>query len=246
MSANGRWRHFVARNGWRAYAVPVLVVVTIAALLTMRHKHPNHAAIAGGAHETANAGDPQAGTGADDQGRAPGGQAMHPGATAVEGMSNPAAAHYRPGATRSARPLTIHLADDGPGACADNDYSQLVVVSIRQQHLWACARHRQVNSTPVTTGMTKDDDRTPLGSWRVQAKQRDRYLTGPGYRDYVQYWVPFNGDFGFHDASWQTIPFGSPQYRTKGSHGCVHLPTTLMAWLYHWATVYDTVVTIEK
>ena len=30
----------------------------------------------------------------------------------------------------------------------------------------------------------------------------------PRVGDYVEYWVPFNGDFGFHDASWQTMPFG--------------------------------------
>ena len=100
--------------------------------------------------------------------------------------------------------------------------------------------------TSVTTGSVVDNNQTPLGSWRVQAKQRDRYLVGPGYRDYVRYWVPFNGDFGFHDASWQTMPFGSPQFTTHGSHGCVHLPTPTMAWLYRWVTVGQTVVTVES
>jgi len=53
----------------------------------------------------------------------------------------------------------------------------------------------------------------------------------------VHYWVPFNGSIGFHDATWQTIPFGSPLYQTSGSHGCVHLPTATMAWLYSWLKV---------
>jgi lipoprotein-anchoring transpeptidase ErfK/SrfK len=61
----------------------------------------------------------------------------------------------------------------------------------------------------------------------------------------VHYWIPFNGDFGFHDATWQTMPFGSPDYRTQGSHGCVHLPMPTVQWLYNWAQAGSTVVTVE-
>ena len=121
-----------------------------------------------------------------------------------------------------------------------------MLVSISRQHLWACAGGKLVNSTQVTTGAAVADHQTPVGSWRVQAKQRDRYLRGPGYVDYVEYWMPFNGSFGLHDASWQTIPFGSKQWRSEGSHGCVHLPTTAMAWLYKWVSVGRTVVTIRS
>ena len=85
-----------------------------------------------------------------------------------------------------------------------------------------------------------------MGTWRVQAKQRNRYLEGPGYKEYVQYWIPFDGSFGLHDASWQKMPFGSPQWRTQGSRGCVHLPTTAMAWVYRWVSVGQTVVTIKS
>ena len=61
----------------------------------------------------------------------------------------------------------------------------------------------------------------------------------------VLYLLLFNGDFGLHDAPWQTMPFGSAHWRTQGSHGCGHVPTPTMAWLYHWARVGSTVVTIE-
>jgi lipoprotein-anchoring transpeptidase ErfK/SrfK len=61
----------------------------------------------------------------------------------------------------------------------------------------------------------------------------------------VLYWVPFNGDFGLHDAPWQTMPFGSKDYPEHGSHGCVHVPAATMAWLYRWSSVGDTVVTVE-
>ena len=104
-----------------------------------------------------------------------------------------------------------------------------------------CAATAQAYSTAVTTGASDVGDATPLGTWQVQDKQTDRYLVGPGYRDYVKYWVPFNGDFGFHDANWQTMTFGSPLYHSLGSHGCVHLPDPAMSWLFHWVHIGATV-----
>jgi len=108
-----------------------------------------------------------------------------------------------------------------------------------------CQGAKQVYDSPATTGETDNGDATPTGSWLIQSRETDRYLVGPGYRDYVHYWLPFNGDFGFHDATWQTMPFGSPNYHTNGSHGCVHLPMTAVQWLYRWAQVGTTVVTIN-
>lgn len=35
------WRHFAGRYGWRAYALPVLVVITVVALLTVRQSDTN-------------------------------------------------------------------------------------------------------------------------------------------------------------------------------------------------------------
>ena len=97
----------------------------------------------------------------------------------------------------------------------------------------------------MTTGASRHGDQTPLGSWRLQGKQTNRYLVGPGYRDFVHFWMPFNGDFGLHDAPWQRMPFGSKAYHQRGSHGCVHVPIKVMAWLYAWSRVASTVVTIE-
>ena len=37
------------------------------------------------------------------------------------------------------------------------------------------------------------------------------------------------------------MPYGSPKYRTKGSHGCVHMPLPAMRFLYTWAEVGTTV-----
>ncbi len=126
--------------------------------------------------------------------------------------------------------------------CATSSDKQ-VIVSLSQQHMWVCNGKDEVYQPAVTSGATKLGDATPTGTWQIYAKQTNRYLTGSDSRgswnDYVNYWMPFYGDYGFHDASWQTFLFGDLQkYPIQGSHGCVHLP---MAWLYNWAQVGTTV-----
>jgi hypothetical protein len=123
--------------------------------------------------------------------------------------------------------------------CAGNSRPQLVQVSVAHQHMWMCAGTSLAHQTPVTTGIATEDYHTPAGHYVIQAKQMHQTLTLlTGDRYVVQYWIPFDAPlFGFHDAAWQTFPYGSPRYRTDGSHGCVHLPLAAVAWLYHWVHV---------
>jgi len=135
-----------------------------------------------------------------------------------------------------------------PNACGSTTAIQTIIVSLNQQHLWACDNNLQVYDTPVTTGATAYGDATPTGTWAIYSKQTDTHLTGSDSRgswdDFVNYWMPFYGAYGFHDATWQTFAFGSlTQYQTGGSHGCVHLPLAAMKWLFNWAPV-GTVVTV--
>jgi hypothetical protein len=132
-----------------------------------------------------------------------------------------------------------------PTPCRKNSSRQRVFVSIRHQHLWACAGHRTVLSTAVTTGMTeRSGDATPRGRFAVQGIERNVRLTTDGPKSYrVHYWIPFRlGTWGFHDASWQTIPFGSQNYVTRGSHGCVHMPLPAIRRLFHWIRYGTSVV----
>ncbi|HVY10267.1 MAG TPA: L,D-transpeptidase [Mycobacteriales bacterium] len=142
-------------------------------------------------------------------------------------------------AAAAATPVPHH-----PSPCAHNVRSQLVVVNIAKQHMWACADHRTVISTPVTTGQR--GDATPRGSFAVQALTRNTTLhPADGDAVHVNYWIPFRlGVWGFHDASWQTIPFGSSHYRTKGSLGCVHVPVKPLRRLFDWVH-YGTTVRIR-
>jgi lipoprotein-anchoring transpeptidase ErfK/SrfK len=130
--------------------------------------------------------------------------------------------------------------------CGSNTYSHRMYVSISQQRGRACTAHQQLLITPLTTGMSAYGYGTPTGTYTINNKVRDTTLfplVGGAYS--VKYWMPYDGNiFGFHDASWQTIPFGSPLYTTQGSHGCIHLPGQAMYWFFAWAPV-GTVVTIS-
>jgi lipoprotein-anchoring transpeptidase ErfK/SrfK len=123
--------------------------------------------------------------------------------------------------------------------CAANRRTRWVFVSLKSQHLWMCARSRVVRDTPITSGMAGRDNRTPTGSFRIQGLNRNSILTEANGRQYpVKYWIPFQAPlFGFHDSPWQKIPYGSPAYRTGGSHGCVHMPLAAIKFLYRWAEI---------
>jgi hypothetical protein len=132
--------------------------------------------------------------------------------------------------------------------CADNTNGKLLLVSISQQRLWACNGLQLAYKSAVTTGasaLTNVDDATPIGTWHIYAKHTNTTLRGCDvngcWNDPVAYWIPFDGSVGFHDASWQTFPFGGAAYATNGSHGCVHLPTSTAAWVYGWAPIGTTV-----
>lgn len=121
--------------------------------------------------------------------------------------------------------------------CRYNTAPQKVIVDIRAQHAWMCAKHRDVFDTPVTTGMTTRYTHTPHGHFVIEGRDRNTVLTlNTGQQYSVKYWIPFQAPlYGFHDASWQKFPFGSKKYRKHGSHGCVHMPLKAMKFLYHWS-----------
>jgi lipoprotein-anchoring transpeptidase ErfK/SrfK len=151
--------------------------------------------------------------------------------------ASPAAAAAQP---QAASPPAPKLANH----CAANTHAQLVLVNITAQHVWMCAGTRTVYDTAVTTGaVSLPYDSTPTGNFTIQGRDRNTVLTlNTGQQYDVKYWIPFSAPlFGFHDAGWQTFPFGSAKYKTQGSHGCVHMPLAAMKFLYKWAEIGATV-----
>ena len=128
-----------------------------------------------------------------------------------------------------------------------------IIVSITQRHLWACAEGKRAYDSPVVTGYMGDPSNlTPVGTYKIYAKQTDQYLTGTddlgSWNDYVHYWMPFldnqYGAYGFHDATWRSdSAFGNIDPNSKdASHGCVELPLATAKWLYDWSSVGTTVI----
>jgi lipoprotein-anchoring transpeptidase ErfK/SrfK len=145
--------------------------------------------------------------------------------------------------------------------CANNTLSQLVLVSISKQHLWACDGTTTEYDSPVVTGMEQyAADLTPPGTYHIYAKETNISLKGCDstgcWNDPVSYWMPWldnsYGQYGFHDATWRTSSeFGkvniyAPETAAVvGSHGCVELPLATAKWIYNWSVV-GTTVTVES
>lgn len=114
-----------------------------------------------------------------------------------------------------------------------------VLIDISDQKLYLYDDNHVLLSTNVTTG--KDDSPTNLGLFEIYSKERSRYLVGKGYRSYVEYWMPFDGGIGLHDASWRS-KFGGNIYHQNGSHGCVNIPKDLADDIYNKVQVGTKVV----
>lgn len=107
-----------------------------------------------------------------------------------------------------------------------------VEVNLSSQYLWVYRNGNCVVSTPIVSGCAYYRNTTPTGVYSIYAKSTNVYLTGEGYRSYVNYWMPFLGGYGLHDASWRSS-FGGDIYLYDGSHGCVNLPSGVAGNIYN-------------
>lgn len=123
------------------------------------------------------------------------------------------------------------------------DYGRYIEINIAKQHLWVWQDHEVIYDTPITTGATGAGFPTITGLFSVYYKTTNTHLRGyaygPRYNYDVQvdYWMPFSGGYGMHDASWRNGRFGGSDYYYGGSHGCVNLPDAAAAFIYHWANI---------
>ncbi len=98
-----------------------------------------------------------------------------------------------------------------------------VEVDLTNQMVYCYKDRALVVSAPIVSGCVANGWTTPEGVYTIKSKDTNRYLTGPGYRDWVECFMPFNGGIGLHDASWRTV-FGGTRYLYRGSHGCINIP----------------------
>ena len=108
--------------------------------------------------------------------------------------------------------------------------TRIVVVDISDQLLKLYKDNEIYLISDVVTGKT--DTPSDIGLYNIYSKEQSRYLTGPGYSSYVNYWMPYNGGEGLHDATWR-YEFGGDIYTWGGSHGCVNLPLDIAEEIYN-------------
>ncbi|MGE5627996.1 MAG: L,D-transpeptidase family protein [Solirubrobacterales bacterium] len=104
----------------------------------------------------------------------------------------------------------------------ENDIgSTYVEIDLNRQHMWFYKNGSLLVQGGVVTGNISNHTGTPRGIYSLKYKMRNAVLKGPGYEAPVNYWMPFNGGIGIHDASWRG-EFGGNIYIYNGSHGCVN------------------------
>jgi hypothetical protein len=135
--------------------------------------------------------------------------------------------------------------------------AKMVVVSTENQHADIYEGSQIVYSTDVTTGGPELP--TDHGVFHIYLKASPFVFHSPwpvGSPYYynptpIQFWMPFDGAEGLHDASWRSnFGPGSNLAPTDlgtgntilGTHGCVNLPPAAARFVWDWAPVGTTVV----
>ena len=113
-----------------------------------------------------------------------------------------------------------------------------IEANLSSQHVWIYVDGAMVCETDCVSGNTSLGRGTPTGVFQILYKDTDVDLKGQqlangqySYISHVNYWMPFYGGCGFHDANWRSR-FGGSIYKTDGSHGCINLPPSITPKFY--------------
>ncbi len=115
-----------------------------------------------------------------------------------------------------------------------NDYgNSYVEINLTAQHLFLYVDGELVLESDFVSGDVSKEYNTPTGVFGLTYKEKDATLNGANYSTPVDYWMPFNGNIGMHDATWRGS-FGAAIYKRNGSHGCINLPWSKAKEIYEY------------
>lgn len=134
----------------------------------------------------------------------------------------------RLGQSQEREPVYRQRAASRSGPEYGNTY---VEINLTAQHLFFYKDGKLVVESDFVSGNQAKGWATPAGVYSLTYKQRNAVLKGENYRTPVDYWMPFNGGIGLHDAKWRNT-FGGEIYKNGGSHGCVNLPHSVAKTIY--------------
>lgn len=122
-----------------------------------------------------------------------------------------------------------------------------IEVDLANQTLWYYQNGECLLTSPFVSGNVALKHYTVTGAFSIVYMAQDVTLKGgdkkkgTDYATHVDYWMPFFGDYGLHDASWRGA-FGGSIYLRNGSHGCVNMPPSKAAQLYYYASTGTPVI----
>ncbi|MGF7002890.1 vancomycin resistance protein YoaR [Lachnospiraceae bacterium PFB1-21] len=133
-------------------------------------------------------------------------------------------------------PVYSQRAVNHEGVGVGNTYAE---VDLTAQKLYFVQDGQVVINTEVTTGNPNKGWETPPGLFFLNYKTTNTTLRGKKmpdgsyeYESPVNFWMPFNGGIGFHDAPWQPR-LGGDWYLTNGSRGCINMNYDAASQLYN-------------
>ncbi len=134
---------------------------------------------------------------------------------------------------------------------ADDYGGTYVEINLTAQHLFFYKNGKLVTETDFVSGNLAKGYGTPSGAYPLTYKQKDAVLRGKKlpngkyeYESPVDFWMPFNGGIGLHDAKWRSS-FGGAIYKTGGSHGCINLPHAAAKKIFEQISPGDPVLCYE-
>lgn len=105
-----------------------------------------------------------------------------------------------------------------------SDYgNSYVEINLTSQHLFLYKNGQLILETDFVSGNTSKGNGSPTGAYGITYLDEDATLKGATWESHVDYWMPFAGNVGMHDATWRSS-FGAAIYQRNGSHGCINLP----------------------
>lgn len=115
----------------------------------------------------------------------------------------------------------------------NNIADSYVEIDLGHQHLYLYIEGELVLETDFVSGCMATGNGTPSGIYDLEYRTKDVILRGPTWESHVNFWMPFNGAVGMHDATWRK-EFGGDIYLQNGSHGCVNLPYNMAKQIYNY------------
>ena len=136
------------------------------------------------------------------------------------------------GQTATVEPVYLYEGADRSVNDIGDTYVEICIV---EQRMWCYQDGQLIVDTPVVTGCHSTGYDTPSGSvWAIDAKEEGAHFDT--YNSDVDFWLPFNGDCGIHDASWRgedASGYGGDIWQTNGSHGCVNTPRSAAQTIFN-------------